>query len=164
MLGVCLGKAGVPADFAARLQRARSVDEGKVRIIILGGLTRPLRQQTEAAAGRSWLIDRGSDPARVETEDASRNTLENLRAARQRLLPSDLPAVLITNRYHVHRSCLLAAGLGLPVVPCAAEDRFALTPYVLARMAGEAVFVTWYHVGRVTAHALGHRGLLARIS
>lgn len=58
----------------------------------------------------------------------------------------------------------MASGLGLVVIPCAAEDSFPITARQMGRVAAEALFVTWYHVGRVTSHALGHRGMIERIT
>jgi len=163
VLGVCLGRGrDLPPDFTARLRRALAVPPGPIRV--LGGRTSPHDPRSEAEAGRDWLVAQGTAPARVSVEDASRNTLENLRAVRDQCVGGGAPPVLISNRYHLARVGLMARGLGLDHRLCAAEERLRLSPTVVGKLLLEAFFIHWYHVGRTTARVLGHRGMLARIS
>ena len=166
--GVCLLPDGaLPKDFRCRLARAARIlaDCPGVRAVILvGGPTGGPGRPSEASAGREWLVARGVPAETIRCEEASRNSLENLRALRDLLEPeADIPAI-VSNRYHLARLGVLARGLGLPIRLIAAEERFTPSPAFLARALGEAFFLHWYWTGRTLARALGHRGMLARIS
>lgn len=157
-------KDGAPsADFAARLDRARLLAAGG-DILLLGGATRP-ELPAEAEVGRKWLLARGVDADTITTECGSRDTLENLRAARNLLAPFDAHAViLITNRYHLARSSMMAAGLGMPHRLCAADDLLRYDSRTILRLVCEAFFVNWYVVGRSWATVTRNRRMLARIT
>jgi uncharacterized SAM-binding protein YcdF (DUF218 family) len=163
VLGARLGASGRPGRaFRARLARAAALwaaDPG-VRIAILGGL-RPPAPVSEAAAGRAFLLAAGVVDHAIVLEPRSRHTLENLRCYRADLAPEG-EAVLVTSRAHLARSLAMAAGLGLRVVPCAAERSrlAALHPWFWPR---EAMLLLWYAVGSRFAAATGNRGMLARI-
>ena len=160
--GVCLGRGGdVPADFQMRL--ARTLAAGSAPILLLGGRTSAHDPRSEAEAGAAWLLAHGVDPARLHREDASRNTLENLRGVRERI-GEGTPPMLITNRYHLARTGLLAAGLKLDHRLCSAENTLKWTPPVVGKVMLEAFFIHWYLVGRAVARVLRHRGMLARIT
>lgn len=157
---------GVPADFERRLDRAaRLVEAGMARgpVLLVGGSTGGPGRPSEAAVGRDWLTARGVAAGRIRCEEASRNTLENLRAVRATWRPGDGPALVVSNRYHLARLGVLAGGLGLPVALVAAEARAVPTPAFLGRLLLEAFFIHWYWTGRLLAEALGHRGMLGRI-
>lgn len=157
-------KDGAPsADFAVRLERARHLAAGG-DILLLGGATRP-ELPAEAEVGRTWLLSRGVNPDKIMTECGSRDTLENLRAARDLLAPIDAQAViLITSRYHLARSSLMAEGLGIPHLLCAADDRLRYDSRTIMRMICEAFFVNWYVVGRGWATITRNQRMLARIT
>ena len=73
-------------DYGQRLQRALALARAKHtdHLLLLGG-GRP-GQRSEAAAGEVWLRQRGlPDRVRLELEQASSDSLENLRHARQLL-------------------------------------------------------------------------------
>lgn len=158
--GIRLKNGKISMDYEARLRRALSL--GGVRLILLGGFTSASRV-SEAEAGRRWLAARGADTATVVCEDSSRNTLENLRAARA-LIAAGGELVLVSNRYHLARAAALAAGLGLDVQLCAAESRLSLGPRTLALVLREAFFLHWYGVGCAFARAVRHQAMLQRIT
>lgn len=163
VLGVCLHRSGrLPADFEVRLGRVLALDQGPV--LLLGGRTNRHVACSEAEAGRDWLIDRGMPAATIELEDGSRNTLENLRALRERLPAGTPPPLLITNRYHLARAGLMAHGLSIEHHLVAAEDRLAWSPALFGKLSLEGFFVHWYHVGRIAARLLRHDGMLGRIT
>lgn len=164
VLGMCLGRAGLPRDFELRLERARRL-RGAGPILILGGRT-GRTALSEAAAGRDWLVRRGCPPADILIEDGSTNTLENLQEVRRRLRDAAGAGtpVLITSRYHLARSSILAGGLGIGHRLCAAEDRLAYRPRIIGRLLLEAYLLHWYAVGRGWATLTGNRAMLGRIT
>jgi uncharacterized SAM-binding protein YcdF (DUF218 family) len=164
VLGVRLPPSGRPGRaFRARLARAAGLwaADPAARIVVLGG-TRPPASLSEAAAGRAVLIAAGVPEEAILLETRSRHTLENLRCYRADLAPEGQPVVLVTSRTHLARSLAMAAGLGLPVRPCAAEASklAAFHPWSWPR---EAVLLLWYAVGSRFAAATGNRRMLARI-
>lgn len=161
--GVCLGRAVDPSpDFQARLARAQALPPGP--ILVLGGQTSRHHPLTEAAVGTAWLRARGLPAETLHEEGLSRNTLENLRAVRDRVAGQGDPPILISNRYHLARISMMANGLHLDHRLCAAEETFVVTPSCTAKMVLEAFFLHWYIVGRTVARVLRHRGMLGRIT
>lgn len=161
--GVCLEPAGHPGrDFLLRLSRASRFEEAE--IVVLGGATRLGVTASEAAAGRQWLIENGVPAERVRCEEASRNTLENLRAARRHFTRAGTKPVIVSNRYHLARLGLLARGLGMNPLFCAAEERLTITPGMVRRLLLEAFFIHWYVVGKTLARLLRHESMLSRVS
>lgn len=152
--------------FRARLDRALalSADQPGLGVVVLGGITAP-GAPSEAAAGRRYLLAAGLAPDRIATEARSRHTLENLREFRAAFRPGGggPPLLLVTSRTHLARALLMARGLGLPILPCAAEDG-RLPPREWRRLPAEAFLLHWYVVGRSFARATGNRRMLARIS
>jgi uncharacterized SAM-binding protein YcdF (DUF218 family) len=167
VLGRRLDAQGRPTSFyRARLDRARTLwlRMPASNIAILGGTTLP-GVGSEAAAGAAWLRADGVPADRIETEDRSRHTLENLLRYRERFptRPADLPP-LVTNRFHLARSSLLAAGLGIAHTRCAAEARGRQALRDLPRMLVEALLIHWYVTGRSFARLTGNRRMAARIT
>jgi len=152
----CAG--GVPdADFLARIERARTLaDAGATRLLLLGGGEHP----TEAEVAARELRQRGL-PAAVQLvlEDASRDTLENLRHALGLLGEGAAPVALLSNRYHLARCLLLADCVGLAAVPCAAEARFGFRPALL----GEAALTMWIDIGRRWAGLIRSERMLSKL-
>jgi uncharacterized SAM-binding protein YcdF (DUF218 family) len=165
VLGMQLGLGGVPRKrYRRRLQRARRLLVPGAEIVILGGQTRA-GVVSEAEAGMRYLLRSGVPAGQIRLEDRSRHTLENLRHYREQFgeRPAE-PPVLVTNRFHLARSSLMARGLGLAHTRCAAEDSgWALLRQVLG-IVREAVLVHWYLVGRTYARWAGNERMTARIS
>ena len=174
----------IDRDFQARLDRALvlSSEHRPSRVVLLGGGADG--EDTEAEVARAALLARGLD-ARVplQLEGQSRDTLQNLRNARELLrdrairlkesLPqgslqavaSALPRVtLLSNRYHLARCALFARQLGFDCELCAAEARLTWGPRSLMRLAGEAAYVCWSDIGTRWARLIGHRRMLARVT
>ena len=106
---------------------------------------------------------RGEFDARIELENQSRHTLENLRGARK-LMPYRCKFVLITNRYHLARSHALAEGLDMHPVVCGVEPRFDLNLVTVAKLMKEALLLHWYYTGRIWATLFGNKKMLQRIT
>ncbi len=157
VLGLRLDAQGAPSTrYRQRLDRARGLPVET--LILLGGQTRP-DTPSESAAGRDWLLAQGETPGRIRIEEYSRHTLENLRCYRADY--GAAPAVLVTSRYHLARASAMAQGLGLALIPCAAEPRRAVPPGLAAK---EAFLLTWFVVGRGFARWSGNTRMLGRVS
>lgn len=152
---------GVPdAGFRARIERARALacEAPERPLLLLGGGEAP----TEAAIAARELRA-GALPAACELvlEDQSRDTLENLRHARDLLRACGLGrAVLVSSRPHLARCAALARHLGITHALCAAEDD--------ARVGARAVLVEaallmWIDLGRRWARLIGHGRMLAKL-
>jgi vancomycin permeability regulator SanA len=162
---------GVPEhDYQQRLRRALSLAEQRQtdHLLLLGGCSGG--QCSEAAAGQSWLQRHGlAGGVRVELEQDSVDSLENLRHARRLLLAeagdAGLPPVaLVTSRYHLARCLLLARRLGFDGLPVAAEPALPRQRRYLGLLLLEASYLMWIDLGLRWAQLIGHRRMAARIS
>lgn len=152
-------------DYAARLQRALDAIAAHhaKKIMLLGGASGA--RLSEAAAGLEWLRAHGL-PATVEVmlEQASIDSLENLRHARS-LLGTPLPPVaLISSRYHLARCMALARGLGFPATACAAEPCLRWSPRMVRRILLEAGYLMWQQTGTAWARLIGNKRMLERVT
>lgn len=156
----------VDGDFAARLDRAATVwrERAPRRLVLLGGGAQG--EPTEAEIARRELFARGlSEDAPLQLESASRDTLQNLRNARQMLGDAVRErVVLLSNRYHLARCALFARQLGFDVELCAAEPRLLLGPRTLLRLAGEAAYICWADIGTRWARLIRNDRMLARVT
>jgi uncharacterized SAM-binding protein YcdF (DUF218 family) len=172
----------IDRDFQARLDRAVSLwnERRPSRVVLLGGGADG--EATEAEVARTALLAGGLDTqVPLQLEGQSRDTLQNLRNAREllrdgaiRLIGSlplaatgtdGLPRVtLLSNRYHLARCALFARQLGFDCELCAAETRLPWSPRTVLRLAGEAAYVCWSDVGTRWARLIGHRRMLARVT
>lgn len=168
VLGMRLNRIGDPGPcYQARLERALTVwrQSELARIVILGGVTtRGFR--SEATAGAACLLERGVRQDAIETEDRSRHTLENLLLYRERYPPGQAAelTVLVTSRFHMARSSLLAAGLGIAHRRCVAEPRRSAALRYLPHMLFEALLIHWYITGRSFARITGNTRMAGRIT
>jgi uncharacterized SAM-binding protein YcdF (DUF218 family) len=151
-------------DYRRRLERGRTLADAhpSARLLLLGGFTGG--GISEAEAGRRYLVDRGVEVGRIDVEERSTHSLENLREARAILADTREPVTVISNRYHLKRIVTLAEGLGMTVAPCAAEERWSLHPYTLWRLFLEGLFLHWYHTGRIVSYAVGSKHMIDRIT
>jgi len=157
-------------DYRGRLARALMLLRAGMAesVLLLGGYSGGAR--SEAQAGHAWLQRQGLPArARVELEQESVDSLENLRHARGLLQGGDRaevlpPVALLTSRYHLARCLLLARRLGFDGRPVAAEDTLPCTPRYLALLLMEATYLMWIDLGVRWAQLVGHRRMAARIS
>jgi uncharacterized SAM-binding protein YcdF (DUF218 family) len=158
-------KGRIDPDFAARLDRAAHLWRERPRhFVLLGGGA--LGEPSEAEVARDALIARGLSPdTPLQLESASRDTLQNLRNARQMLGGGVRERVtLLSNRYHLARCALFARQLGFDVELCAAESALPLHPRTWLRLAGEAAYVCWVDVGTRWARLTRNTRMLARVT
>jgi uncharacterized SAM-binding protein YcdF (DUF218 family) len=153
VLGMRLDPEGKPGpDYQTRLRRAAELwtREKTTEIVILGGRT-VAGQPSEAASGALFLRACDVATGAVLLEDRSRHTLENLTLYRARFATDAEPAVLVTSRFHRARSSILAKGLNIAQVPCAAERPCRPPLRHLPLVLFEAALIHWYVTGRVVA-------------
>lgn len=163
VMGGRLNSGEVTPEFQARLDEAVRLAV-VCPIIVLGGVASN-GGPTEAGAGRSWLIARGFDETRIILEETSRNTLENLAHARGLMRRLDFRhPLLVSSRYHLARTSILAKGLGVTHDLAPADYPTMWYPSSLGSSLFEALMINWYYVSRAFAKVTGHETLLARMS
>jgi uncharacterized SAM-binding protein YcdF (DUF218 family) len=125
-------------------------------LLVAGGRTRGERPEAElmkAVLAREFQVP-------VEwSEDASRNTLENARRARQLLEPAGVNRIyLVTHAWHMPRARLAFEHAGFTVIPAPTGFATGETPSVLdfvpnarafataSRFFREAIAIGWYHL------------------
>ena len=166
VLGMRLSKGAVTGDYVKRLERAISLysDDSNRYILVVGGLT-GASVVSEAAIGSEYLKSRGVCAEQISIEDASRHTLENLRNARSLMASNGFERLtIISSRYHLARSRVIAQGLGMKPDLCAAEDEFRLEVAAIPRLLLEAYYIHWYHTGAIWTHMTRSKNSLERIS
>jgi uncharacterized SAM-binding protein YcdF (DUF218 family) len=115
-----IGGSRVPRLLANRLDRGRAVYEaqaarGNPPVLITSGGQGPDEDLPEAHAMADYLAERGFPKDRIQREDRSRTTEENLRfskAIMEELRP-DYRCVVVTNNFHVFRAALTARRTGV---------------------------------------------------
>jgi uncharacterized SAM-binding protein YcdF (DUF218 family) len=153
-------------DYLARIARAHEqIARGHCdRVLLLGGASS--LGSSEAAAAHHELLRLGI-PAGVEIilEDASIDTLENLRNARNLLAAQPAqPVALLSSRYHLARCQWLARQLGFECELCAAEDRFVPNFARLRRLVLEAGYIFWADIGTRWARLIERESMLEPVT
>jgi uncharacterized SAM-binding protein YcdF (DUF218 family) len=155
------------ADFSARVARTAVLMRARAphRVVLLGGGAPG--HPSEAEVARTALFADGiAADAPLQLEQASRDTLQNLRNARTLLSDAahDGRVTLVSSRYHLARCALFAGQLGFDWELCAAETELRWSPTLVYRLAGEAAYVCWIDLGTRWARLIGHRRMLARVT
>lgn len=151
-------------DFLARIERARALAQARPRLplLLLGGGASPTEAEVAARALRA-----GALPADCELvlERHSRDTLENLRHARELLQERRAADVLLlSSRYHLARCALFARALRIEHRVCAAEPELRLAGDTWRRLLLEAGLTMWVDLGLRWARLIGHRRMLSRFA
>ncbi len=125
---VVLGAAqwnGRPSPvFAGRLElAARLYREGLAPLILVTGGRAKGARYAEGAVGCRYLEALGIPPEALRCETKSRNTWENLKAARELFGPAEV--IVVTDAPHLPRALLYARRLGLHARGVAVQGRFA---------------------------------------
>jgi len=166
VLGMRLENGSLAADYLSRLARVVRLckADDSCNILVVGGVTDD-SHVSEASRGREYLVSCGILPGRIFTEDASCHTLENLRNAREILKTKGFDRItIITSRYHLARSEIIAKGLGLRAHLCGAENGFALTIKQIPCLLLEGYYIHWYYTGAIWSRLTGNRKSLGRIN
>ena len=151
-------------EYVQRLERTQYIlnKHDGPQVFILGGKTGKANI-TEAHAGKLFLQEKDIDVARINIEEASRNTLENIKNAIELLKDKNKKIVIVSNRYHLLRVKQMAKGFGIEVELCAAEEKFNLSLLSISKLMLEAVHVHWYASGRLYARLTNNARMLNRI-
>ncbi|HID81140.1 MAG TPA: YdcF family protein [Chromatiales bacterium] len=166
VLGKSLQQGEIDTEYAERLERSFKLYQvGHRPILILGGVSNN-RYASEAEKGREYLLRKNVNTDDILIEDASLHTLENLHNVRAIIQRKSLETVfvLITSRYHLKRSEVIANGLGMQPVLCAAEEKFNFTWHKVPRLLLEAFYIHWYHTGSIWSRLTHNKKSLSRIS
>ncbi|MFF1695365.1 YdcF family protein [Streptomyces sp. NPDC058257] len=115
-----VGGSTVPPLLASRLKRAQAVharlaERGDPPVLITSGGQGPDEDLPESHAMADYLVARGFPADRIEREDRSTTTDENLRfskAIMEKTTP-DYRCVIVTNNYHAFRAALTARRTGI---------------------------------------------------
>lgn len=154
------------ADYAARIDRLHALiaADASRRVLLLGGAADGGTSEAAAALARLHELGLPPDVAPV-CEDASTDTLENLRNARALLgIEARVPVALVSSRYHLARCRLLARALGFDAEPVAADARFSWRPRLVLRLVLEAGYCLWVDTGTRWARLIGNRRMLERVT
>lgn len=164
VLGKRLIKNKPDTEYVQRLKRVHTIlnTNKDSQVIVLGGKTGDA-SITEAHAGKVFLENNDIESSRIELEQSSRNTLENLKNAIDLLKEKNKKIVIVSNRYHLARAKNMAEGFGLNVDLCAAEEKFKINLLSLSKIMIEAVHVHWYFSGRYYAHLTHNKRMINRI-
>ena len=156
----------VDADYRARLQAASELmhREPSRHLLLLGG-TAGDNEISESAAGEEFLISTGLKKQRLSREEKSRNTLENLRHARDLLSEQSSPSMaLLSNRYHLARIHTMALSLGMDHQLCAAEANYRFRWRLAPRLLMEAWYILWFQTGKRWARLIHSQRMLDRVT
>ena len=82
-----------------------------VHVVVSGGQGKD-EEVTEAYAMAQYLERAGIESGRIVQEDASVNTLENLKFSRKFITDVDAPVGIVSNNFHVYRGCVYAERAG----------------------------------------------------
>jgi uncharacterized SAM-binding protein YcdF (DUF218 family) len=152
-------------EYLDRLGRAKQVlkDNLESRVYILGGVT-GVSDLAESEAGKSILLASNINDDRIFLEKKSKHTLENLKNFYNLSSDKNQKVLLITNRYHMARSIMMAKGFKINVLSYPAEDSFEYTLSNIGKIAIEAFFINFYLAGKYWAILTGNNRILDRIS
>lgn len=166
VFGKHLHNKRIDEDYRQRLLKAAELMRQKPdRYLLLLGGAANLGQLSESVAGEQFLLEQGVEQHRMSREEQSRNTLENLRNARN-LLPgsTDTQVALISNRYHLARIHTMAESLGIRHQLCAAEPSFRFSWRLLPRLIIEAWYILWFLTGKRWARLINSQRMLDRVT
>ena len=85
--------------------------------------------RTEAEVMKEYLVKKGIEKDRILMEDASTNTVENIRFSMKMLPSPDVPAGIVTNNFHAFRAMRIARKQGLSLaygMPAASEPFYQM--------------------------------------
>ncbi|MDR1107142.1 MAG: YdcF family protein [Treponema sp.] len=139
VLGAGIRRNGsVSVSLAQRLETALAYLSAYPRamVIVSGGqgASRPFPESNAMAA---YLRERGVERERIIEEDASRDTIQNLRFSRRIIREregKDVPVIILTSDFHLSRALFLAERAGYPgVTGLSSPSSLLARPNVYAR-------------------------------
>ena len=166
VFGKRLQSGQIDSDYRARLQAAAVLmhSDPSRRLLLLGGAASE-GEISESAAGEAFLVSEGVEIQRLSREEKSKNTLENLRHARDLLTePSNPSMALLSNRYHLARIHTMALSLGMDHHLCAAEANYRFRWGLVPRLLVEAWYILWFLTGKRWASLIHSQRMLDRVT
>lgn len=106
------------AVFRARLDHALTLWQGHVadHVVTVGG-SQPGDRYTEAAAGKTWLVEHGVPAEAVVAVETGSDTLQSVKAAKREMATNGWStAVLVTDPWHTLRARSMARDVGINAV------------------------------------------------
>ena len=118
-----------------RLDKAvEYLNENPDTLVIVSGGQGSNEPVSEAAGMRQYLVDAGVNDERIQMEDASTNTFQNLVFSSRLLDPENDKVVIVTNNFHVFRAVCIAEKQGYrDVEGMAAGSVVGMAPHNLLR-------------------------------
>lgn len=90
---------------------------------------------SEAAAMKAYLVGQGIKPDRIQTEEQSSNTTENIRFSKVMMQENDRVAI-VTNGFHIYRAVKLAKKQGIvKIYALVAPTELLMAPHYYVREA-----------------------------
>jgi uncharacterized SAM-binding protein YcdF (DUF218 family) len=119
--------------------------DGYAPLIIACGARGPDEPETEAGAMARWLTERGVPASAVVVEDASTDTIENLKFARAAMEARGLhTAIVVTSDYHLTRALWLAKDQGLHAIGAAAPGNITWSQRMAARFRESLSWINYF--------------------
>jgi len=152
-------------EYMDRLNRSAQVlrDDPDRKVYILGGVT-GAANMAESDAGKIALLSLGIDNERIFLEKDSSHTLENLKNFYGLFDNKSQEVLLVTNRYHMARSIMMAKGFKINALSCSAEASFKYTFSNMGKIIIEAFYINFYLAGKYWAILTNNNRILDRIS
>lgn len=99
----------------ARLDKGIELyNDGYAKYIIVSGGQGPGEDITEAEAMKIYLVSNGINEENIIMEDASSNTMENLRNSKLAMEEKRLDtAIVVSNKYHLKRASIMVKKTGI---------------------------------------------------
>ncbi|SMM99141.1 GdmH [uncultured Candidatus Thioglobus sp.] len=165
VLGKKLDNNSPDDEYNHRLNRAAQVLKNNLAcsVYILGGVTSSA-SIAESEAGKKVLLDLEIDNNRIFLEKDSVHTLENLKNFYCLSNDKSQKVLLITNRYHLARSRMMANGFKINTLSCPAENSFKYTPTNIGKIMIEAFYINFYLSGKYWAMLTNNGKIINRIS
>ncbi|BBF44992.1 hypothetical protein lbkm_3732 [Lachnospiraceae bacterium KM106-2] len=132
ILGAKVRGTTITKSLKARLDTAYDyLIENPNTVAIVSGGKGPGEDISEAAAMEKYLKQKGIDKKRIQLEDKSVNTHQNIKFSRRIAQNDDASFVVVTNGFHIYRATRIARKQGLKRVeglsaPC---DKIMLISY-----------------------------------
>lgn len=128
-------RGDVPShSLALRIEgAAKYLMENPETIAIASGGKGDGENLSEAQAIKNGLVAVGIEEERVILEDKSTSTVENIKFSKEKIMNDEAEIVIVTNKFHVMRACLIAKHMGLEHVsglPVKSNPLIALNCYV----------------------------------
>lgn len=153
VLGAQVRGTRITSSLMRRLDAAvLYLQENKETCVVVSGGQGSGEDISEAEAMACYLEERGIEKRRIFKEDKSTSTWENLRNSQEYFDISVVPAVIVTNNFHLYRALAMAKRLGYQSPQgIAASANTVLLPNYLVR---EFFAVVWMKLAAVKASAL----------